>query len=145
MMLNGIAPKILLIVVIAFVGILIGVGISTDFFSIQNQDKSLNIHTVNDVLAEAEKYVGQKITVTGYYYQGDLPIGKGYIASDQVQLPIIEGSLDNVNLLLMNYSGVNITLNESALYDFTGTLMFQQQALDQEKYYILLVETIEQL
>jgi len=76
-------------------------------------------------MADTQKYIGQKITVPGYYLQWDRPKGEGYITSELVQQPIIEGSLDNVDLMIINISGINTTFNGSVLYDFTGTLFSQ--------------------
>ncbi len=124
-MLDSTGSKIALIFVIGFVVILIGVGIRYDVFSIQNKDKSLSIYSIGDVMVDPQKYVGQKITVPGYYLQANRPKGEGYITSELVQQPIIEGSLDNVDLMIINISRINTTFDESLLYDFTGTLVTQ--------------------
>lgn len=137
--------KILIIVVIASVVILIGVGISTDFFATQNQDKSLNLRSIGDITATPGAYIGKRISVEGYYYQGDLPNRLGYITSDLVVQPIVQGSLNNVNFLIMNYSGFNITTyNEAVLYDFTGVLLSQNGTFYQGRSYVLSLEAIVQ-
>jgi|GEM_PF-2982862 len=143
-MLEGIGPKLVLIFVIGIVIILIGVGIGNDIFSTQTRDNSLNIHSIGEVIDSPENYIGQKITVNGYYYQDDLPDGEGYIASEQVPQPILEGTLDNIDFLLMNFSAVNITLNESIMYDFTGTLIQQENAVyNTTGSVILFLENVE--
>jgi hypothetical protein len=124
-MLDSTGSKLAVIFVICFVVVLIGVGIRTDIFSIQNKDKSLNIYSIGDVTTNPQKYIGQKITIPGYFLQGDLPHGEGYITSGLVQQPIIEGSLDNVDWIILNVSGINVAFNESAIYDFTGTVVSQ--------------------
>lgn len=115
-MLEGIGPKLLLICVVGLVIVLIGVGISNDFFSLQNTDKSLVIRTVGDVSATPKDFVGKNITVSGYFYRDNLPVGQGYITSEPVQLPIVEGSLNNVDFLIMNYSGFYNPFGEGVLY-----------------------------
>jgi hypothetical protein len=124
-MLDSPGSKLALIFTIGFVIVLIGIGIQTDVFSILNKDVSLKVDTIGDVLANPQKFIGQKITVSGYYFQGDNPIGEGFIASEPVQQPILEGSLNNVDLLLINISTINMSLNDIALYDFTGTIHSQ--------------------
>jgi hypothetical protein len=143
-MLEGIGPKILLIAVVGFTIVMIGVGISTDFFAIQNTDKSLVIRAVGDVAATPENFIGQRITVMGYYYQGDLPDGYGYIASGPVQQPIVEGSFDNVDFLIMNFSGYQTTFTEGVLYYFTGLFVSGQNTVYHGTSYVLLLETVEQ-
>jgi hypothetical protein len=140
-MFESTGSKLAVIFVIGFVVVLIGVGIRTDVFSIQNKDKTLNINSIGDVMVDPQKYIGQKITVPGYYFHGDLPNREGYITSELVQQPIIEGSLDNIDLMIINISGVNTTFNESVLYDFTGTLM-SRGAYPSESI-ILSVENVE--
>jgi len=142
-MLNSIGSKLAVIFVVIFAVVLIGIGIRYDVFSIQNKDKNLNIHSIGDVIADPQKYIGQKITVQGYYFQGDLPEGKGYISSGLVQQPVIEGSLDNVDLMIINISSINTTFNESALYDFTGTLVSQGYTAYPTDSIILSVEKVE--
>ena len=140
-MFESTGSKLAVIFVIGFVVVLIGVGIRTDVFSIQNKDKSLSIYSIGDVMVDPQKYIGQKITVAGYYLHGDLPNTEGYITSELVQQPIIEGSLDTVDLMIINISGMNTSLNESALYDFTGTLM--SQGVYPTESIILSVEKVE--
>jgi len=81
-MLDSLGSKLALIFAIGFVIVLIGVGIQTDVFSILNKDTSLNVYTIGDVLANPQKFIGQKITVPGYYFQGDRPVGEGFITSE---------------------------------------------------------------
>jgi hypothetical protein len=140
-MFESTGSKLAVIFVISFVVVLIGVGFRTDVFSIQNKDKSLNTYSIGDVMVNPQKYIGQKITVPGYYFHGDLANGEGYITSELVQQPIIEGSLDNVDLMIINISGLNTTFNESVLYDFTGTLI-SRGAYSTESI-ILSVEKVE--
>ena len=140
-MFESTGSKLAVIFVIGFVVVLIAVGIRTDVFSIQNKDKTLNINSIGNVMVDPQKYIGQKITVPGYYLQGNLVNNEGYITSEHVQQPIIEGSLDNVDLMIINISGVNTTLNESVLYEFTGTLM-SRGAYPTESI-ILSVENVE--
>jgi len=142
-MLDSIGSKLAVIFVIGFVIVLIGVGIQTDIFQIQNKDKSLNLYSIGDVIADPQKYIGQKITVPGYYFHGNLPNGEGYVTSELLQQPIIEGSLNNVDFMIINISGVNITFNESVLYDFTGTLLSQGYATYPTTSVILSVEKVE--
>jgi hypothetical protein len=124
-MLDSTGSKLAAVFVVGFVVVLIGIGIRTDVFSIQNKDKSLSIYSIGDIMSDPQKYIGQRITVPGYYFQGNLPNQERYITSEQVQQPIIEGSLDNVDLMRINISMVNTTFNQSVLYDFTGTLISQ--------------------
>ncbi len=124
-MLDSLGSKLALIFAIGFVIVLIGVGIQTDVFSILNKDTSLNVYTIGDVLANPQKFIGQKITVPGYYFQGDRPVGEGFITSELVQQPILEGSLGNVDLMLINLSTINMSLSDSTLYDFTGIVHSQ--------------------
>lgn len=142
-MFDSIGSKLAVIFIVGFVFVLIGVGIRTDVFSIQNKDKSLSIYSIGDVMADPQKYIGQKITVPGYYFHGDLPNGEGYITSELVQQPIIEGSLDNVDLMIINISGVNTTFNESVLYDFIGTLISQGYTTYPTTSIILSIEKVE--
>jgi len=143
-MLEGVGPKVLLVVVVCLTIVLVGVGISTDFFAIQNTDKSLVIRTVGDVTSTPEKFAGQTITVAGYYYQGDLPIGHGYITSEPVVLPIVEGSLNNVDFLVMNFSGFYSTFGEGVLYYFTGQFVSTVDTLYHGQSYVLILQAIRQ-
>jgi hypothetical protein len=143
-MLEGIGPKLLLILVVGFTIVLIGVGISTDVFTTQNTDKSLVIRAVGDVTTTPDKFAGQKITVMGYYYQGDLPLGYGYITSDPVSQPIIQGSLNNVDFLIVNLSAYNTSLIEGVLYYFTGLFVASYDTVYQGASYTLLLETVVQ-
>ena len=124
-MLDSLGSKLALIFTIGFVIVLIGVGIQTDVFSILNKDTSLNVYTIGDVIANPQKFIGQKITVPGYYFQGDRPVGEGFITSELVQQPILEGSLGNVDLMLINLSTINMSLSDSTLYDFIGIVHSQ--------------------
>jgi hypothetical protein len=144
-MLGGVLPKIIVGVAIASVVILIGVGLSTDFFATQNQRKSLNLRSIGDITATPGAYTGKRVTVEGYYYQGDLPKGVGYVTAELVQPPIVQGSFKNIDFLIMNYSRVNITIYyESTLYYFTGILLAQNSTLFQGRSYALSLESIEQ-
>ena len=144
-MLGGIVTKIIVVVAIASVVILIGVGLSTDFFAIQNQRKPLNLRSIGDITVTPGAYLGKRMTVEGYYYQDDLSNGYGYITAELVQPPIVQGSLTNVDFLIMNYSGFNITTyNQGVLYDFTGMLLSQNGTLFQGRSYVLSLEAIAQ-
>jgi hypothetical protein len=142
-MLDSLGSKLALIFTIGFVIVLIGVGIQTDVFSILNKDTSLKVYTIGDVIANPQKFIGQKITVPGYYFQEDRPVGKGFISSELVQQPILEGSLDNVDLMLINLSTTNMSLSDSTLYDFTGVVHSQgNTGVYQTSSIILSVEKI---
>jgi hypothetical protein len=143
-MLGGIGPKLLMVAVVGLTIALIGVGIYTVYLYTQKEDQSLNIIAIGDITLTPEKYVGQRITVEGYYYQGDQPDGYGYITSDLVQYPILQGSLENVDFLNMNFSGLNITFDEGILYYFTGTFQSSQDELTHEISYSLILKAIEQ-
>jgi hypothetical protein len=123
--LDSVGSKLALIATVGLVLVIIGVGIQTDVFSILNKGTSLNVYSIGDVLTNPQKYAGQKITVLGYYFQGDRPHGEGFISSELVRQPVLEGSLDNINMMLINISKINMVFNESAQYDFTGTLLKQ--------------------
>jgi len=143
-MLEGIGPKLLVVAVIGLTITLIGVGIYTDIFNIKKEDKSLVIRMVGDITDNPGTFVGKRITVRGYYYQGDQPDGYGYITSDPVEQPVLEGSLNNVDFLVMNFSGFNITFEEGVLYYFTGILQSSQDSLTYETSYSLVLKAIEQ-
>jgi hypothetical protein len=143
-MLEGMGPKMLLVFVVGLTVVLIGVGISTDVFSIQNSDKSLVIRTVGDVTVTPEKFIGQRITVRGYYYHGDLPSRYGYITSAPVEQPIIEESLNTIDFLIMNFSSFNVTFGEGVLYYFTGILLSSQDTMYHGTSYVLSLKAIEQ-
>ncbi len=140
-MLDSTVSKLSLIFVVGFVIVLIGVGIRMDIFSIQNKDKSLDFYSIGDVMADPQKFVGQTITAKGYYLQSNRPKGEGYITSELIQQPILEGSLDNVDWIIVNVSRLNMTFNESVLYDFTGTLV--AQGTSPTISFILSVEKVE--
>ncbi len=123
--LDSLGSKLALIVTVGVVLVIIGVGIQTDVFSVRNKATSLKVYSIGDVLANPQRYAGQKITVLGYYFQGGRPHGEGFITSELVQQPVLEGSLDNVDMMLINISKINMVFNESAQYDFTGTLLSQ--------------------
>ena len=143
-MLDGLGPKVLAVAVVGLTIVLIGVGIYTVFFNVQNEDKSLVIRSVGDVDASPESFVGQRITVQGYYYQGDRTQGYGYITDVPVQLPIIEGSLNDVNFLVMNFTGFNITFGQGVLYYFTGTFQASLDPYTDLTSYTLTLKAIEQ-
>jgi hypothetical protein len=124
--------------------VMVGVGLTTDLFAIQNTDKSLVIRAVGDVAATPEDFVGQKITVMGYYYHGDLPDGYGYITSVPLQQPIVQGSFDNVDFLIMNFSGFQPTFTEGVLYYFTGLFIAEHDTMYHGTSYVLLLETVIQ-
>lgn len=142
-MLDSVGAKLAVIFVIIVMVVLIVLGMNFDVFSIQSKDKSLDLYSIGEVMADPQKYIGQKVTVQGYYYQGDLPNGEGYVSSGFVQQPIIEGSLDNVEWMIVNISRSNTSLNESSLYDFTGTLVSQEDTGSSTVSVILSVEKIE--
>ena len=142
-MLDGIGSKLLIVITIGFVIILLSIGTATDFFSIENKDQSLNIHSIGDIMADPLEYIGEKITVRGYFFQGDVSNKEGYISSEQVQQPIIEGSLNNVDLMIVNISKVNMTFNESICYDFTGTLLSQENTVYPAISVTLAVEKVQ--
>jgi hypothetical protein len=143
-MLEGIGPKVLVIFAIGLTIVLVGVGISTDIFTNQNIDKSLVIRAVGDIEATPERFVGQKVTVMGYYYQGDLPTGYGYITSIPVEQPIIQGSLNDVDFLIVNFTSFNVTFEEGTLYYFTGVWKLSQGSYYQGTSYSLVLKAIEQ-
>jgi hypothetical protein len=137
--------KILIVVVVASVVILIGVGLATDFFGTQNQQKNLNLRSIGDITATPATYLGKRITVEGFYYQGDLSNGYGYLTDALIQQPIVQGSFSNVQFLIVNYSGFNITpYNEGVQYYFTGVLLSQNSTVFQGRSYFLSLEAIAQ-
>ena len=123
---------------------LIGVGIYTVVLNTQKQDKSLVIQAIGDITTSPEKFVGQKVTVQGYYYQGDLANDHGYLTDIPVKNPIVQESLNNVNFLIINFSSFNITFSEAVLYYFTGTFESSQNTLTHVTSYSLLLKAIEQ-
>jgi hypothetical protein len=136
--------KILIVVVVASVVIVIGVGLATDFFGTQNQQKNLNLRSIGDITANPATFLGKRITVEGFYYQGDLANGYGYLTDALVQQPIVQGSFSN-QFLIMNYSGYNMsTYIQGVQYYFTGTLVSQNSTLYQGRSYFLSLEAIEQ-
>lgn len=143
-MLEGVGPKLLVVAVVGLSIALIGVGIYTDIFNIHKEDKNLVIRVVGDITADPGLFDGQRITVQGYYYQGDQPDGHGYITSEPVEQPILEGSLNNVDFLVVNFTSFNITFNEGILYYFTGVLQPSQDALTHETSYSLVLKALEQ-
>jgi len=142
-MLDSVGSKLALIFAVGFVIVLIGVGIQIDVFSILSKDKHLDIYSIGDVIADPQKYIGKNITVPGYYFQGDRPNGEGYISSELVPQPILEGSLNQVGLMVVNISKVNMTFDESVLYDFTGTLLEKGNTSYSTALIILNVEKVE--
>jgi hypothetical protein len=140
-MLDSLGSKLALVCVIGLVIVLIGVGIQTDVFSILNKDKSQNILSIGDLNANPKQHAGQKITVQGYFLEWDLPIGDGYITSELLQPPIIEGSLNDVDFIIANISGVTTSINDSVLYDFTG--IWVSQGIYPTISYTLSIEKIE--
>ncbi len=140
-MLDSLGSKLALVCVIGLVIVLIGVGIQTDFFSILNKDKSQNLLSIGDLNADTKKYVNQSITVQGYFLKWDLPIGDGYITSEFLQPPILEGSLNDVDFIVANISKINISLDNTVIYDFTGTWV--AQGSDPAISYLLTVEKVE--
>ncbi|HVQ01077.1 MAG TPA: hypothetical protein VMT57_06140 [Candidatus Thermoplasmatota archaeon] len=143
-MLEGVGPKILSATVIVLTIALIGVGVYTVFIATQHQEQSLTIRLVGDITVDPNKYVGQRITVQGYYYQGDFNDGYGYITDAPIALPFVQGSLNGVNFLTMNFSQFNITFSEGVLYYFTGILQVSQNPVTQITSYSLLLKALEQ-
>jgi hypothetical protein len=143
-MLEGIGPKILAVTVVGLTIALIGVGIYTDIFNTQQQEKSLVIRSVGDITATPEKFVGQRITIRGFYYQGDFADGYGYITDVPIAQPFVQGSLNSVNFLTVNFSYFNITFGQGVLYYFTGTLQASQDPTTHIISYSLLLKALEQ-
>lgn len=140
-MLDSLASKIALVCVIGLVIVIIGVGIQTDVFSILNKDKSQNLLSIGDLNANTKQYVSQKISVQGYFLEWNLPIGDGYITSELLRPPILEGSLNDVDFIIANISGINISLNNTVLYNFTGTWV--SEGSSPSISYLLIVEKVE--
>ncbi len=143
-MLEGVGPKLLIIGVVGLVIVIIGVGFSTDFFSFQKTDKNLVIRAVGDVSTTPKDFVGKNITVSGYFYHDDLPAGLGYITSQPIQLPIVEGSLNNVDFLIMNYSGYYDSIGEGVLYYFTGLFQTSSGVTYPGSSYSLVLKSIRE-
>jgi hypothetical protein len=123
---------------------LVGVGIYNVFFLTQQQEKTLTIRTVGDITTAPEHFIGQRITVRGYYYQGDLATGYGYITDVPIVQPFVQGSLNGINFLTVNFSQFNITFSEGVLYYFTGTLQASQDPATHITTYSLLLKALEQ-
>jgi hypothetical protein len=143
-MLEGALPKILAVAVVGLTIALIGVGIYTDVLNTQQQDKTLVIRAVGEITATPEKFVGQRITIKGYYYQGDFATGYGYITNAPITLPFVQGSLNGMDFLTVNFSQFNITFDEGVLYYFTGTLRSSQDPVTSITSYSLLLKALEQ-
>lgn len=72
-----------------------------------------NLLKPETVLADYEKYVGENITVAGYFYEIDTDDTFGYVNSKEIEEPIEQGDLEEDEFLLINYSLVN-TIDVSA-------------------------------
>jgi hypothetical protein len=72
-----------------------------------------NVLKPETVLADYEKYVGENITVAGYFYEIDTDDTFGYVNSKEIEEPIEQGDLEEDEFLLINYSLVN-TIDVSA-------------------------------
>jgi hypothetical protein len=143
MMPSGIITKPLWIIVIVFALIVIGIAIASDVFEIKNTEEPANIISIGDIIDNTQQYIGKNITVRGYYYQGDLPEGEGYITSDGVELPIHDGSFENVDYLMINSSGVNTIFVDDTEYYVTGTLVPFETTPYPIKLVILSAEKVE--
>jgi hypothetical protein len=135
--------KLMLIIGIVLVVVIIVLALGTDIFVANKGQNPSHAIPVNEVIANPQQYSSKQITIRGYFYQGEFAKGGGYMASVNVSLPIVEGSLANVGLLAMNYSGINITLDPTVLYDFTGVLTLKSANPYQNQATLFTVQEIQ--
>jgi len=84
-------------------------------------DQSIPSLTVDEIVDSSDEYLGSIISVDGFYYHGNSPVGRGYIRASIVDpLSSPSGSVKEISV---NHSGVNITLADEVKYRFTGTLI----------------------
>jgi len=143
MMPGGIITKKLWIIVIAFALIVIAIAVASDVFEIKSSVEPTSFVLIRDIINNTQDYLGKNITVRGFYYHGDLPENEGYLASDHVDLPIHEGSFENVNYLKINFSGLDINFVDDVEYYVTGTLGTSETTPIQE--IVLFVENVQQV
>lgn len=119
---SGIITKKLWILGIIFVLIVVGIAVASNVFEIKSSVEPTSFVTIGDLANNVDQYTGKNITIRGFYYQGDLPVGEGYLTSDHVELPIHDGSFDNVDYLKLNTSGFNNDFVDDVEYYVTGSI-----------------------
>ena len=83
-------------------------------------DQSIQLLTVDEIVDSSDEYLGSIISVEGFFYHGNNPEGEGFITA-KMEDPL-SSSFEFVKRISVNYSNVNITLEDQVKYQFTGTL-----------------------
>ena len=83
-------------------------------------DQSIQSLTVDEIVDSSDEYLGSIISVEGFFYHGNSPEGEGFITA-KMEDPL-SSSFESVKQISVNYSNVNITLEDQVKYQFTGTL-----------------------
>jgi len=104
---------------IVVIAVLIIVAASYIFLS-NPADQSIDRLTVDDVVDSSADYLDSTISVEGFYYHGNNPDGKGLIAA-KIADPL-SSSFESVKQISVDYSNVNIILEDQVKYQFTGML-----------------------
>lgn len=104
-------------------------------------DDSPVIYSPDEIMENAEEYVGKNITVKGYYYNEGIE-GRGFITSQTID-PYLP-----VQRLPVNHSNINISslpkgvLDEGVKYLFTGILISDESSILDDAV-ILVAENVE--
>jgi hypothetical protein len=94
------------------------------FFVINPPMNTVTVFTVEEVVDNPQKYLGENIIVEGYYYHEDFPGGQGVITTTIIGPGT--SSTEFIKRLSVNYSDINVTLADQVKYRFTGVLTSYQ-------------------
>jgi len=83
-------------------------------------DQSIQLLTVDEIVDSSDEYLGSIISVEGFFYHGNSPEGEGFITA-KMEDPL-SSSFEFVKRISVNYSNINITLEDQVKYQFTGIL-----------------------
>lgn len=84
-------------------------------------DQSIQSLTVGEIVDSSDEYLGSIISVEGFFYHGNSPEGEGFITA-KMEDPLSSSFEYVKEKISVNYSNVNITLEDQVKYQFTGTL-----------------------
>lgn len=84
--------------------------------------ESKNALSVKDVIFNSEEYLGENITVEGYFLDHFGSEQNGYISPIIEERPIEQGDLEEKVLLLIDHSKIDTILDEETKYYFSGML-----------------------
>ncbi len=108
---------------------------------ILNLEEPPRYYDPEDLRNNPGSFIGETVTVEGYYYDAGTGLEEGFITSQpttQLTPP------DSTQTLDVNYSNVNITLVDGREYRFTGKLIWVEDTPIPEDAVIFIAEKIKE-